>query len=121
MTNPTQALLDHLGPTSLTWFEAVCPTLRCFAVSSAGVVPDKVRPIGLNDVLDWLEEHRARRIRTARAAVVRGRALDLVKRWGVMMAKGGPCIHCCGDRQRDEIPAGVTSTAYRTGAHAVGA
>ena len=41
LANPTQALLDHLGPTSLTWFEAVCPTLRCFAVSSAGpVVPD---------------------------------------------------------------------------------
>ena len=88
LMNPTQALLDHLGPTSLTWFEAVCPTLRWFAVSSAGVVPDKVRPVGLNDVLDWLEEQRARRIRTARAAAVRGRAFDLVKRWGVMMAKG---------------------------------
>jgi hypothetical protein len=88
LANPTQALLDHLGPTSLTWFEAVCPTLRCFAVSSAGVVPDKVRPIGLNDVLDWLEEQRARRIRTARTAAVRSRAVDLVKRWGAMVAKG---------------------------------
>ena len=88
LTNPTQALLEHLGATSLTWFEAVCPTLRCFAVSSAGVVPDKVRPIGLTDVLDWLEEQRARRIRTARATAVRSRTLDLVKRWGGMMAKG---------------------------------
>jgi hypothetical protein len=86
--NPTQALLDHLGPTSLTWFEAVCPTLRCFAVSSAGVVPDKVRPIGLNDVLDWLEEQRARRVRAARAVAVRGKAIDLVKRWSAIVAKG---------------------------------
>lgn len=88
LANPTQALLDHLGATSLTWFEAVCPTLRCFAVSSAGVVPDKVRPIGLNEVLDWLEEQRCRRIRTLRAAAVRSRALGLVKRWSAVVAKG---------------------------------
>ena len=88
LTNPTEALLDHLGATSLTWFEAVCPTLRCFAVSSAGVVPDKVRPIGLNEVLDWLEDQRARRIRTARASAIRGRAFDLVKRWTSVVAKG---------------------------------
>jgi len=86
--NPTQALLDHLGATSLTWFEAVCPTLRCFAVSSAGVVPDKVRPIGLNEVLDWLEDQRARRIRSTRAAAVRGRALELVKKWSSVVVKG---------------------------------
>ena len=88
LANPTQALLEHLGATSLTWFEAVCPTLRCFAVSSAGVVPDKVRPIGLNDVLDWLEEQRARRIRAARAVAARGRALDFVKRWSAVVARG---------------------------------
>ncbi len=86
--NPTQALLDHLGATSLTWFEAVCPTLRCFAVSSAGVVPDKVRPIGLSEVLDWLEEQRSRRVRTARAVAARSRALDFVKRWSAVVAKG---------------------------------
>jgi len=88
LANPTEALLDHLGTTSLTWFEAVCPTLRCFAVSSAGVVPDKVRPIGLNEVLDWLEDQRARRIRTARTSAMRGRAFDLVRRWTVAVAKG---------------------------------
>jgi hypothetical protein len=88
LANPTQALLDHLGTTSLTWFEAVCPTLRCFAVSSAGVVPEKVRPIGLNEVLDWLEEQRSRRIRIARAAAVRGRAVDLVKKWSGALMKG---------------------------------
>jgi len=88
LANPTEALLDHLGATSLTWFEAVCPTLRCFAVSSAGVVPDKVRPIGLNEVLDWLEEQRARRVRTARASAMRGRAMDLVKKWTAVVAKG---------------------------------
>ena len=96
LANPTQALLDHLGPTSLTWFEAVCPTLRCFAVSSAGVVPDKVRPIGLNDVLDWLEEQRTRRIRTVRAAAVRSRAMDLVKRWSGMVAKGATMVVLIG-------------------------
>ena len=96
LANPTQALLDHLGPTSLTWFEAVCPTLRCFAVSSAGVVPDKVRPIGLNDVLDWLEEQRTRRIRTVRAAAVRSRAMDLVKRWSGMVAKGATMVALIG-------------------------
>jgi len=88
LANPTEALLDHLGATSLTWFEAVCPTLRCFAVSSAGVVPDKVRPIGLNEVLDWLEDQRARRVRTARASAIRGRAFDFVKRWTSVVAKG---------------------------------
>src|SRR6185295_10066527 len=94
--NPTQALLDHLGATSLTWFEAVCPTLRCFAVSSAGVVPDKVRPIGLNEVLDWLEEQRSRRIRTVRAAAVRTRALDFVKRWSAVVAKGTTMVALVG-------------------------
>lgn len=88
LTNPTEALLDHLGATSLTWFEAVCPMLRCFAVSSAGVVPDKVRPIGLNEVLDWLEEQRGRRVRSARASAMRGRAIDLVKKWTAVVAKG---------------------------------
>ena len=88
LANPTQVLLDHLGATSLTWFEAVCPTLRCFAVSSAGVVPDKVRPIGLNEVLDWLEEQRSRRIRVARTAAMRGRAFDLVKKWSGAVARG---------------------------------
>jgi hypothetical protein len=88
LANPTQALLDHLGATSLTWFEAVCPTLKCFAVSSAGVVPDKVRPIGLNDVLDWLEDQRMRRVRATQAAAFRGRAVDLVKRWSGRVAKG---------------------------------
>ena len=92
LANPTQALLDHLGATSLTWFEAVCPTLRCFAVSSAGVVPDKVRPIGLNEVLDWLEEQRSRRIRAARATAVRSRAIDLVKRWSSVVAKGAMMV-----------------------------
>jgi hypothetical protein len=90
--NPTQALLDHLGPTSLTWFEAVCPTLRCFAVSSAGVVPDKVRPIGLNEVLDWLEEQRTHRVRAARAVAVRGKAIDLVRRWSAIVTKGTAMI-----------------------------
>jgi hypothetical protein len=88
LANPTQALLDHLGATSLTWFEAVCPTLKCFAVSSAGVVADKVRPIGLNEVLDWLEEQRTRRIRAAQTAALRGRAVDLVKRWSSRVARG---------------------------------
>jgi hypothetical protein len=88
LANPTQALLDHLGATSLTWFEAVCPTLRCFAVSSAGVVPDKVRPIGLNDVLDWLEEHRSRRLRSARATQMKGRAFGAVKQFTLALAKG---------------------------------
>ena len=88
LANPTAALLDHLGTTSLTWFEAVCPTLRCFAVSSAGVVADKVRPIGLNEVLDWLEDQRARRVRTARTNAIRGRAFGFVKRWTAIVAKG---------------------------------
>src|SRR5215211_2934745 len=88
LSNPTQALLDHLGATSLTWFEAVCPTLRCFAVSSAGVVPDKVRPIGLNEVLDWLEEQRMRRIRAARTVAMRSRAIGVVKKWSVAVVRG---------------------------------
>jgi hypothetical protein len=92
LANPTHALLDHLGVTSLTWFEAVCPTLRCFAVSSAGVVPDKVRPIGLNEVLDWLEEQRNRRVRTVRTAAMRGRAFDLMKKWTAAVAKGATVV-----------------------------
>ena len=89
---PSQALLDHLGATSLTWFEAVCPTLRCFAVSSAGVVPDKVRPIGLNEVLDWLDEQRTRRVRADRVTAVRGKAMDLVRKWSTMVAKGAMMV-----------------------------
>jgi len=88
LANPTQALLEHLGATSLTWFEAVCPTLRCFAVSSAGVVPDKVRPIGVNEVLDWLEEQRTRRIRAARTVAMRSRAIGVVKKWSGAVVRG---------------------------------
>jgi hypothetical protein len=85
LADPTRALLDHLGATSLTWFEAVCPTLRCFAVSSAGTVADKVRPLGVNEVLDWLEAERARLVRDAKVAAtvagVRAKVSDLVRRW----------------------------------------
>lgn len=92
LANPTQALLDHLGPTSLTWFEAVCPTLRCFAVSSAGVTADKVRPIGVNEVLDWLEEQRTRRIRGLRAIAMKSRARDLVRKWAGIAARGSALL-----------------------------
>lgn len=88
VANPTQALLDHLGATSLTWFEAVCPTLHCFAISSAGVVPERVRPIGLNEVLDWLESERLRRLREVKADALRARAIGLVRRWSGRIAKG---------------------------------
>jgi hypothetical protein len=91
LANPTQALLDHLGATSLTWFEAVCPTLRCFAVSSAGVTADKVRPVGVNEVLDWLEEQRARRVRGLRAVAMKSRARDLVRKWAAV-AVGGTAL-----------------------------
>ena len=104
LANPTQALLDHLGATSLTWFEAVCPTLHCFAVSSAGVVPDKVRPIGLNEVLDWLGQQRAHRVRTARAAAMRGRAFELMKRWGGAVVRGTAVV---------AVTAGVTYGGVR--------
>ncbi|MDF2773954.1 MAG: hypothetical protein K0S86_3451 [Geminicoccaceae bacterium] len=120
LANPTQALLDHLGATSLTWFEAVCPTLKCFAVSSAGVVPDKVRPIGLNEVLDWLEEQRTRRVRAAHAAALRGRAVDLVKRWSGRALRGTAMVAILagaaygGVRVAKTLQQPTTSTASAT-------
>jgi len=42
----------------------------------------------LNQVLDWLEDQRGRRIRTARTVALRGRAFDFVKRWTSVVVKG---------------------------------
>jgi hypothetical protein len=79
LEHPTAALLDHLGHTTLTWFEAVCPTLACFAISSAGNASGKVRPVGLNDVLDWFEQQRTRRVRAVQAHVWRGKIASMVR------------------------------------------
>jgi hypothetical protein len=86
--DPTAAVLEHLGATSLTWFEAVCPTLRCFALSSAGTVAEKVRPIGVNEVLDWFASERDRRLRAAKAMELKGQVASLVRRWGASIARG---------------------------------
>ncbi|MGZ8379000.1 MAG: hypothetical protein ACXW0Z_17365 [Gemmatirosa sp.] len=53
LADPRAALLAHLGPTTFTWFEAACPRLRCFAMSSAGTEPGRVRPVGLLPTLSW--------------------------------------------------------------------
>ncbi|MDF1506238.1 hypothetical protein [Roseisolibacter sp. H3M3-2] len=53
LADPRAALLEHLGPTTFTWFEAACPRLRCFAISSAGTEPGRVRPVGLLPTLSW--------------------------------------------------------------------
>jgi hypothetical protein len=53
LADPRAALLAHLGPTAFTWFEAACPRLRCFAISSAGTEPGYVRPVGLLPMLTW--------------------------------------------------------------------
>ena len=53
LADPRAALLAHLGATTFTWFEAACPQLRCFAISSAGLEPGRVRPVGLLPMLSW--------------------------------------------------------------------
>lgn len=53
LADPRAALLAHLGPTTFTWFEAACPRLKCFAISSAGTEPGRVRPVGLLPTLSW--------------------------------------------------------------------
>jgi hypothetical protein len=53
LADPRAALLEHLGATTFTWFEAACPRLRCFAISSAGTEPGRVRPVGLLPTLSW--------------------------------------------------------------------
>jgi hypothetical protein len=50
------ALRAHLGETAFTWFEAVCPRMRCFAISSTGAVDGHVQPEGLDEVFDWLAD-----------------------------------------------------------------
>jgi hypothetical protein len=64
IADPRAALLEHLGATTFTWFEAACPRLRCFALSSAGTEPGRVRPVGLLETLSWFAEQ----IGAARAA-----------------------------------------------------
>jgi hypothetical protein len=54
--DPAAALRAHLGETTFTWFEAVCPQMRCFAVSSAGSVDGRVQPEGIDAVFDWLAD-----------------------------------------------------------------
>jgi hypothetical protein len=55
-TDAAAALRESLGETTFTWFEAVCPALRCFALSSAGSVDGRVQPEGLDEVFDWLAD-----------------------------------------------------------------
>lgn len=56
-SDPAAALRAQLGETAFTWFEAVCPSIRCFAISSAGDVEGRVQPEGTEAVFDWLREH----------------------------------------------------------------
>jgi hypothetical protein len=76
--DPRGALIAHLGQTTFTWFEAVCPSLRCFAISSAGVEEGKARPIGLSDAFSWFAQHaRTREVRASRGRL-RERLLGLL-------------------------------------------
>ncbi len=52
--DPATALRERMGETAFTWFEAACPTLRCFALSSTGSVVGRVQPEGLDALFDWL-------------------------------------------------------------------
>ena len=70
------ALRARLGETTFTWFEAVCPTLRCFALSSAGSVDGRVQPEGLDEVFDWLAD--VSRLPAVRRIVLDGLTRDAV-------------------------------------------
>ncbi|AHG87926.1 hypothetical protein J421_0389 [Gemmatirosa kalamazoonensis] len=81
--DPAAALRAHLGETTFTWFEAACPAMRCFAVTSAGSVEGRVQPEGLDPVFDWLAElstpHPTVRDRVARAKELLGTARPVVR------------------------------------------
>ena len=69
------ALRAQLGETAFTWFEAVCPAMRCFAISSSGDIDGRVQPEGIDTVFDWLREH-VQRTPSLRTRI--GRLLDAI-------------------------------------------
>jgi hypothetical protein len=69
---PEAALRAHLGDATFGWMVAAFPYLRCFALSSSGIVRNAARPIGLTTIFDWFPTEWRRSER--QEAMVRARA-----------------------------------------------
>jgi hypothetical protein len=76
--NPEQALRRHIGDDIYHLFSCVFPNRQCFAISSRGSTRGAIRPVGLNEVFDWIYDREQRR--EFRDKVARGqmRALKIV-------------------------------------------
>ena len=82
-----QAFRMHIGQDNYHLFSCVFPNRRCFAISSRGKQPEMIKPIGLNEVFDWINDHEQRRALTESFSRNRGRAIKMVG-VGALLAAG---------------------------------
>jgi hypothetical protein len=59
-SQPEAAVRETLGADVMAQLESAFPRRRFFAISSRGLKPGTVEPIGLNDVLSWIHANRRR-------------------------------------------------------------
>lgn len=64
LQDPEGALRGALGEDILAQLEGAFPNRAFFAISSRGFAPDRIEPVGLNEVLNWIHANQ----RMARAA-----------------------------------------------------
>jgi hypothetical protein len=94
--SPEHALREHIGLDNYHLFSCVFPNRREFAISSRGNTPDAIKPIGLNDVFDWIYDTEKRRAISEGMNRNRGRAIKVAISiallfgavWGVANAYG---------------------------------
>lgn len=84
--DPEQAFRMHIGQDNYHLFSCVFPNRRCFALSSRGTVADMIKPIGLNEVLDWIHGREQRQAATESISRNRGRALKVAVVGGLLVA-----------------------------------
>jgi hypothetical protein len=88
--NPRAAAIRAASPEVVELLETTFLNRRYFAISSKGDTPDKIRPIGENAVLDWINgEYRRRQTRSFVAAHKRRIAYAVLGVVALLLLTGG--------------------------------
>jgi hypothetical protein len=75
--DPERALREHIGQDNYHLFSCVFANRESFAISSRGTVPGAIKPIGLNEVFDWIHDREQRKAMAASIKRNRTRALKV--------------------------------------------
>jgi hypothetical protein len=86
--NPEEALKKHIGEDNYHLFSCVFPVRQSFALSSRGKDREALKPIGLNDVFDWIYDGEQRRVLGERVKRDRKRFLKIAAGVAVLCLLG---------------------------------